>query len=402
MTGRITKGGWRITGRRWQAAVLCLFIVLPLVVGQGGPDSKKNGNPQADDAQKLLAEKERLRGPTFPGKDPAFLVLPRPAERSTVQGELVTDQVRDMTQRALVYLARTQDADGGWSDAQFPTNSGVTALCCLAFMADGSRPRVGRYGRQLDRGLEFLLGNAQSNGVILGKGSNPYGPGYEHTFATLALLMGYGEMPRRAEVRDVIARALQVLLRSQKLDGGWRYEMSREGLSDMSVTANVLWVLRTAKKAGFTVPAESIDRGVKFIEKCALPDGQFRYRQVGIVAAPSLGGTGIIALSNHGHLDHPLIAPARDKIAYQYRRYTTADLQEQRYFIYGCFYSSIAMYSCGDTHWVPWFQKAVRVLTEIQRKDGEFADQHGNTIYTTAMAAMVLQAPLGYLPLYER
>ena len=38
----------------------------------------------------------------------------------------------------------------------------------------------------------------------------------------------------------------------------------------------------------------------------------------------------------------------------------------------------------------------------MQRKDGEFPDGHGNTVYTTAMAAAVLQAPLGYLPLYER
>ena len=131
--------------------------------------------------------------------------------------------------------------------------------------------------------------------------------------------MAYGDLPVAAARHAMcISRALQVLLRSQKLDGGWRYQMSRDGLSDMSVTANVLWVLRTAKKAGFTVPAEAIDKGVKFVEKCAMPDGTSATGRSGSTRAPSLGGTGIIALANHGRLDHPLIAPARDTIAYDY------------------------------------------------------------------------------------
>ena len=290
--------------------------VLLLVCGVASPLFAQNNSkppvvaPDAE-AQRLLAEKEKKLGATFPSKDPAFLVLPRPAYRSTIADELTTVEVRRMNQRALEYLARVQDPDGGWSDTQFPSNTGVTALACLAFMAEGSQPRVGKYGRQLDRGLEFILNNVQSNGVISGKGSNPYGPGYEHAFSTLALLMASGDMPWRPQTRDVISRALQVLLRSQKLDGGWRYQMSRDGLSDLSVTANVLWVLRSAKKAGFTIPRDAIDKGVKYIEDCANPDGTFRYLTGGLHAEPSLGGTGMIALSNHGRLDHPLVAPAR-------------------------------------------------------------------------------------------
>lgn len=355
-----------------------------------------------DEAQRLLAEKERKRGPTFPGKDPAFLILARPMERSETAKELLTPQVREMTEKALAYLARTQDADGGWSDSQYPANTGVTALASLAFMAEGSQPRVGRFGKAIDRGMEFLLKNVQSGGAIAGKGSNPLGPMYEHSYATLALLYAAGDMPWRPGTRDVVARAIQATRSSQLLDGGWRYQLSREGQADMSVTSNVLWVMRAAKKSGFTVSPESIAKGVKYIENCALPDGTFRYRYWGIHAEPSLGGLGIIALSNQGKLDHPLIAPAREAIAYQYRRLTIDDLKQQRYFMYGCFYASLAMYVSGDEYWVPWHKKAVQVLAATQRKDGEWADEAGNTIYPTAMALMILQAPLGYLPIYER
>lgn len=370
-----------------------------------------------EDEQRLWAARERRAGPTFPGKDPAFLILPRPSERSKMAEELLTPKVREMTKRALSYLASKQsNSDGSWSDTEFKENTGVTALACLAFMAEGSRPRVGTYGRQIDRGLEFILNNVQSNGVIAGKGSNPLGPGYENAFATLALLYAYGDMPYKPEIRDVIARSIQAIARSQKLDGGWRYDFSREGQSDMSVTANVLWVLRTAKKAGFTVSSESVSKGVQFVEKCAMPDGTFRYRTFGIVAEPSLGGTGVIALANNGSTSHPLIPRARDRIAYDYERYSVQDLLARRYFVFGCFYASLAQYMCGDQFmyrmpdsqerrpggFIPWFKKSALVLAEMQRRDGEFWDEYGNTVYATAMAAIVLQAPLGYLPIFER
>jgi len=195
---------------------------------------------------------------------------------------------------------------------------------------------------------------------------------------------------------------VEALKKSQRQDGGWRYQISNQGNSDMSVTANVLWVLRTAKKCGFTVRQQSIDKGVGYITQCALPDGTFRYRYWGLHASPSLGGTGVIALCNQGRIDHKLIRPARDRIAYEYRRYTIKDLKERRYFVYGAFYASLGMYSCGDKYWLPWFKKTAKVLAAMQRKDGEFWDQKDNVVYATAMAAMVLQAPLGYLPIYER
>ena len=395
------------------AALAGVVAVTWPIVAQEGPRRRgrkkgaaKKGEVKGvradDDVHKLLAMRDRKLGPVSPGKDPAFLVLPRPTERGSMADTLLTPLIVQMKERALDYLVGRQDSDGGWSDTQFPSNTGVTALVCLALMAEGSRPRMGRYGRALDRGLEFLLKNVQSGGVIANKGSYHLGPMYEHALSMLALLYGYGDMPWRPQTRDVISRGIQAMARSQRLDGGWRYQFSREGDADMSVTANVLWVLRTAKKSGFTVDARAVQRGVDYIERCALPDGTFRYRIWGLHASPSLGGTGIMALCNNGAIDHPLIAPARDRIAYDYNRYTVQDLQARRYYVYGCFYASLAMYMCGDSYWIPWYRKATTVLRRMQRRDGEFPDEHGNTVYTTAMAAIVLQAPYGYLPLYER
>lgn len=355
-----------------------------------------------DEVHKLLAKRDREKGAQRFGKDPAFLVFPRPLERNERARELITPQVAAMIEKGLAYLQRTQDADGGWSDKQYLSNTGVASLACLAMMAEGSQPRVGRFGKNIDRGMEFLLKNAGTNGVIAGKGSNPYGPMYEHAFSTLALLLAQGDMPWRAETRDVVAKAIQSIGNAQHLDGGWRYAMTKEGSSDMSVTANVLWVLRMAKKNGFSVSAESIGRGVKYVETCSRPDGTFRYRQWGLHAGPSLGGIGIIAMAGNGALDHDLIPAARDRIEHDYRRYTVDDLKAREYFVYQCFYASLAMYAVGDKYWLPFYSKAVKVLATLQKPDGEFTDEHGNSVYATAMAVILLQAPMGYMPIYER
>jgi hypothetical protein len=393
----------RRRGNRKSRAFLVGILLLFPICALAADKSPATRPATADETQALLAAREKAQGARFPGKDPAFLVLPRPADRNQTAAELLTPQVTEMTEKALAYLARTQDADGGWSDTHYTSNTGVTALACLAFMAEGSRPRVGRFGKQLDAGLEFLLNNVKKgSGVIAGRGNNPFGPMYEHAYATLALLFAYGDMPWRPEIREVLSDAVETIKKSQKQDGGWRYDISNLGAADMSVTANVLWVLRTAKKCGFTVPQECIDKGVRYVEQCAQPDGTFRYRTWGLEASPSLGGTGIIGLCNHGKLDHPLIPHARDRIMYDYRRHTIEDLKARRYLVYGIFYASVAMYPCGEQYWVPWFKRASEVLAAIQRKDGEFWDENGNLVYPTAMAVMMLQAPRGYLPIYER
>ncbi len=64
----------------------------------GGEPPKAGGKvPKGDDEQQLRADREKRRGPTFPGKDPAFLVLPRPAERSRMAEQLLTAAGRTRT-----------------------------------------------------------------------------------------------------------------------------------------------------------------------------------------------------------------------------------------------------------------------------------------------------------------
>ncbi len=127
-----------------------------------------------------------------------------------------------MADKALVYLVKHQNADGSWSEPEYRQNTGVTAWCCLALMAEGSQPRVGRYGAEVDRGIGFILTSAQPNGVLRGAEGNPLGPMYEHAYSLLALATACGDTTPNLAVRGALAKAVQLALRSQKSDGGWR------------------------------------------------------------------------------------------------------------------------------------------------------------------------------------
>jgi hypothetical protein len=377
-------------------------LLLLAFSARGEQPAPKKPPTATDEAARLLAEKEKAHGATFFGKDPAYLIQPREAERQDTALKLLTPEVREMSRKSLEYLLRMQNSDGSWSDTVYPLSTGVTALSCLALIAEGNQARVGPHGKALDKGIEYLLKSAQDSGIVAAEGSNKYGPMYEHALATVVLIYACGDTPWYPSIRNTVSKAIQAIERSQHLDGGWRYQFSKEGHSDVSITAVVLWTLRTAKKAGFTVAPALLANGTKFIEQCSTPDGNFLYRNTGIPAAPSVGGACIMALCSSGKMDNALIAATRDRIAYDYRRYTVAELAQRRYFAHGAFFASLAMYSCGDAYWTPWFTKVASVIKSTQAQTGEFRDEFGNTVYPTAMLSIVLQANMGYLPLYER
>lgn len=329
---------------------------------------------------------------------------PRPGEKATVTpGE--------MTARALDFIRKSQQADGSWGDRQWPQNAGVTALCCLALLAEGSLPRQGPSGTQLARGLEFLLDCAKEDGQIVARDVYQHGPMYDHSWATLCLLQSYGNMPWRRDMRDKISRAIQLLLKYQHVDGGWRYKMMREGNSDTLVTVNVLYALRLAVRSGFSVPADAVDRALAFVKARAIQvdgrySGEWEYLPGGQPGSPAVAACGAIALymaaRDPSDFHDPRILATIDRLDRHHRRYTVADLLDQPFCHYGAFYVSQALYHAGNDRWHPYYKKMLEVFAASQMADGQFEDQAGNTVYPTAAAAIVLQAPRGYLPLYLR
>jgi hypothetical protein len=280
----------------------------------------------------------------------------------------------------------------------------------MTLFAEGSLPRVGYSGKQLDKGIGFLLTCSKEDGLIVAKDTYIHGPMYDHTWATFVLLEAYGNCPWYADIQTKISRGLQATLKAQKPDGGWRYTTSPLGASDSSVTASVLNTLRVARISGFAIPEQQILKGQQFIERCGKPyrpedEGTFNYRETGERGSQSIAAAGLLALFSRGLYNHEYVKPCTDRIAYEYRRAHIEDFKDSprfRYFHFGCYYVSQAMYQAGDEFWIPWYRKFATVMKETQAENGAFRDRNGNTVYPTAICALILQAPLGYMPQYLR
>ena len=345
-------------------------------------------------------DEEDARSRSLLEPDPAFVLFPKPGQRISYVSEESRAQVQKLSKKAITFLLENQQANGAWSDTNYPDSVGVTALCCLALMAEGNLPNQGPHGKSLDKGLEFLLASFKDEGVCSSGKVEGYGVMYGHALATLALLEVNGNMPWRPELEDRISKALQVIFRYQRLDGGWRYDLTKTGESDISVTTTVLWVLGQARRYGYTVPHETMDKALKFVEACGQSDGMFMYRLSGRTKVMPHSGVGVAALYGAGRIDHPLLPKARELIVREYQRYSVEDLSARPYLLFGSFFAGLAMYSSGYEMWQPWYAKMVEIVAHGQGKEGDIRDQAGNKVYTTALAAIILQAPNGYLSIF--
>ncbi|HIO65309.1 MAG TPA: hypothetical protein EYN40_01335, partial [Planctomycetes bacterium] len=131
----------------------------------------------------------------------ALLVFPAPSVLTFAVGDDEPTRIIDLklqerarlaAERGLEFLKQTQNADGSWTDkigrkvhyeyrGRLGKHVGVTSLACLAFLAQGSLPGRGKYGEQVEKGLDFILRTVQTNGFI----STDESRMYSHAFATL-------------------------------------------------------------------------------------------------------------------------------------------------------------------------------------------------------------------------
>ena len=93
----------------------------------------------------------------------------------------------------------------------------------MAFLGSGSTPGRGPYGQHVSRCVDFILANTQESGFINVPGSGSHGPMYGHGFATLFLAEAYG-MVHRAEIREKLSKAVNLIINTQNSEGGWRYQ----------------------------------------------------------------------------------------------------------------------------------------------------------------------------------
>ena len=312
--------------------------------------------------------------------------------------------------RGLEYLRASQKPDGSWESGTFGRATSVTSLAVLAFLSAGHGPGVpGPYRTSIENGIRYVLSKQRPNGMLVSNAS--HGPMYCHGISTLMLAEVVGIAPddelARA-CRVALGKAVGLILTAQTVPktpehaGGWRYQPNSRD-SDLSVTGWQVVALRAAKSAGCGVPAESIDRAVEYLARCAVAaedGGGFGY-QPGQTPNSPRTGTGILALVLCGRPERPEVAAGAEYLLRHPPRWTN------EYFFYEVYYCTQASFQLGDRVFSAYYPKLVAILLDHQDRDGSWLsgdpnDRTGGRVYCTAMAVLALAVEYRYLPIYQR
>jgi hypothetical protein len=301
-------------------------------------------------------------------------------------------------QRGLRFLASLQNDDGSFGRGRFAKHVGITALCGLAFMADGNLPGRGPYGEAVRKALEFVLNHATETGLLATE--NSHGPMYGHGFATLFLGEVFGMSPEDGRVRDALVRAADLIVNSQNEEGGWRYNPVPYD-ADVSVTICEVMGLRSARNAGIKVPRETIDRAITYVRGCQNGDGGFRYMSSMGTSAWPRTAAGVASLFYAGIYSDDSIDRGLQYLLAMAAPDGGGPMSEAHYF-YGHYYAVQCMYLAGGEHWNNWWPLIRDELVQRQGDDGGWIDYQWGSAYSTAMGLIVLQMPNRYLPIFQK
>ncbi len=364
----------------------------------------------------------------------ALLVMPASAQT----GSDITPESVAAVDRALAYLADRQNDDGSWNgdigyklnqDYRVTSNTaahpGVTALAGMAFLAAGNLPDRGRYGEVIANATNYILARVSDEGFISDNGTRMY----SHAFATLFLAEVYG-MSHNREFKDKLQASVDYIVEAQNAEGSWRY-LPFAVESDMSITVCQLNALRAARNVGIRVPASTIHRAANYVADSYVGEdqqymwrgegyydlgrGSFRYQAQRYTRSSfALTAAGLAAMHNAGLHGNEIIDAKTlrsidldesvDFLRLHYD-WVSGDSQWKFHYFYwyGHYYATQALYVMGGAAW-NWYYPQIRdEIVESQNASGAFPNTEGpGEPFSTAVGALILSLPYGYLPIFQR
>ncbi len=315
-----------------------------------------------------------------------------PAPAAEADKVKMDEKTKKAVDKALEYLKDHQAKDGSWGGHG---KTAVTAFALLAFMSNGHVPNQGTYGPEVSKAVRYLLSASSDSGYLVHPSSGG-GNMYCHGMATLALSQVWG-MTGDEEVKKVLKKAVDLIVKSQNHEGGWRYEPAPTG-ADISVTIMQVMALRGAKDSGLHVPDETIKKALAYIEKCRdKRSGGYKYQPNAGAPGYARTAAGVCILQLSGEYDAQQIAGAT-----KYLEEKSDDLQ---HYWYGHYYAAHAWNQVGGKKWEDYYARMKTKLLATQKSTGEWSErmeQHVGPAYQTAIAVLILSVPTHYLPIYQR
>jgi hypothetical protein len=315
----------------------------------------------------------------------------KPEPKAVPEDKVKMDaETKKAVDAALKFLAKEQASDGSWG------NTAITGFVLLAYMANGHVPNQGDHGKVVAAGVRHLLACCRDDGYLIGpRGGNMYC----HGMATLALTQVYG-MTGDDDVKKVLKKAIDLIIKSQNNEGGWRYEPSPTG-ADISVTIMQVMALRGAKDAGLQVPDKVMADSIKYINKCNdKRSGGYKYQPYAVGPGYARTAAGVCVLQLCGEYEAEDI-----KKAVEYMERTTDD---RAHYWYGHYYACHALNQVGGEVWEKYYKRMRDKLLSpgYQQATGAWYDPRlegaYGAPYQTAIAVLILSVPTHYLPIYQK
>lgn len=317
-------------------------------------------------------------------------------------GEMVPRDVREIYDKGLQFLVRTQIPAGGWVGGQ--TGPGVTGLGLMVFLASGEDPNYGKYSGNVRRAVRHLISEQDTSTGYLGNSM------YHHGFGMLGLAEAYGAVDDRRVWPDgtkgrTIGEALELAVRSaltsQKNNsmGAWRYSPA-DTEADTSVSGAVLVGLLAARNAGIEVPDTAIDKAVSYYVRMTAASGQVAYSG-GIGGFDESLARISIATLIYSVAKRKDLPQFKSTLNYLVNKVEYTGSSGFGWVNYQRYYQAQALFQGNVDAWERWNRLLIRQLKAAQQADGSFPGQHGASV-STSMSLLSLALNYRLLPIYER
>ncbi len=315
-------------------------------------------------------------------------------------------KIDKLVERGLEWIASTQSRLGHWSASEGRYPTAMTALAGTALLAEGSTTTQGKYAKNIRMAVDYLVSRSRSNGLI-GDPTRDDRYTYGHGYSMLFLSQVLGEEEdesRRRDLIDVLTRAVIFTGQAQTPAGGWGYVSAKDGndFDEGSTTITQVQGLRGCRNAGIPVPKEIIDRAIKYIQECTLPDGAVQYSSKGGGGRPAITAAAIACLFNAGEYDSEYVPKLE-----AYCRRNLSDISNQGFghWHYAHYYYAQVLYREGGKPWEEYSDKLFARLAGEATESGKFVlwnQGYIGPIYTTSINLTILQLENGALPIYQR
>lgn len=315
-------------------------------------------------------------------------------------GDAVPRDVREVYERGMQYLAKTQGENGDWGNDGY-SGPGVTGMGVMVFLASGEDPNFGQFSGNIRRGLRSMIKAQNASTGYMGNSM------YQHGFAMLALAEAYGGVDERnlwpdgdrdrRSLGEALELAVRLAITSQRKNstGAWRYSPESQD-ADTSVSGAVLVGLLAARNAGIEVPDEAINKAISYYQKMTSGSGQVAYSGLGFDNSLARVSIGTLVYSIARRKDLPQFKATLDFLVQQGDSGNSGHggAEYQRY------YQAQALFQGNVDEWEKWNKLLVRQIKASQQPDGSIQGQFG--VVSTSLSLLALAVNYRFLPIYER